>query len=58
LTQDEVAGTVGISRQALSEIERGTQAPRWETLYSIAQALRCEPFDLIPSIRQVIEATQ
>jgi transcriptional regulator with XRE-family HTH domain len=52
-TQEEVAKLAGISRQALSEIERGTQAPRWETLYMLAQALRCEVFDLIPSLKQV-----
>jgi len=53
LTQEEVAQLAGISRQALSEIERGTQAPRWETLYALAQALHCDAFDLIPSVKQV-----
>ncbi len=53
MTQEEVATQCGVSRQALSMIERGTQAPRWDTLYAIAQALRCEPWDLIPSLKQV-----
>ncbi len=53
LTQDELATKAGISRQALSEIERGTQAPRWETLYALAGALGCEPWDIIPSLKQV-----
>jgi transcriptional regulator with XRE-family HTH domain len=52
-TQQEIAELVGISRQALSMIERGTQAPRWDTLYAIAQALHCEAWDLIPSLKQV-----
>jgi transcriptional regulator with XRE-family HTH domain len=52
-TQQEIAELVGISRQALSMIERGAQAPRWDTLYRIAEALRCDAFDLIPSLKQV-----
>lgn len=53
MTQEEVASKCGVSRQALSMIERGAQAPRWETLYSLAQALRCDVWDLIPSLKQV-----
>jgi transcriptional regulator with XRE-family HTH domain len=52
LTQEEVAKQAGISRQALSLIERG-QAPRWETIYAIAEVLRCEVWDLIPTCKQV-----
>ena len=52
MTQEEVAGLSGISRQALSEIERG-QAPRWETIYAIATVLGCEVWDLIPTLKQV-----
>lgn len=53
LTQEEAATKAGVSRQALSEIERGTQAPRWETLYALAEGMRCEIWDLIPTVRQV-----
>jgi DNA-binding XRE family transcriptional regulator len=53
LTQEAVAYQVGVSRQALSEIERGTQAPRWETLYVLAEVLRCEVYDLLPTVKQV-----
>jgi transcriptional regulator with XRE-family HTH domain len=52
-TQDEIAAEVGVSRQALSEIERGRQAPRWETIYALAEAMQCEVWDLIPTCRQV-----
>lgn len=52
LTQQELATKVGIARQSLSEIERGTQAPRWETLYTLAEVLRCEVYDLLPTCRQ------
>ena len=51
-TQQQLAELVGVSRQAISEIERG-QAPKWDTLYLIALALRCEPWDLIPTLKQV-----
>lgn len=53
LTQAEAANQAGVSRQALSMIERGSQAPRWDTLYMLADVLRCEVFDLIPTLRQV-----
>jgi transcriptional regulator with XRE-family HTH domain len=56
LTQEQLAGKVKISRQALSEIERGTQSPSWQTLYTLSNALRCEPWDLLPSYRQVVAA--
>lgn len=53
LSQEVVAASAGMSRQALSAIERGMQAPRWETLYALAGALRCEVGDLMPTLRQV-----
>ena len=54
LTQEEVAKKVGISRQALSMIERGVNPPRWETIYAIAAALHCEVWDFLPSRMQVV----
>ena len=51
MTQDDVAKLAGVSRQALSEIERGEAAPRWETIYALAGVLRCEVFDLLPTAR-------
>ena len=53
LTQQEAAELTGVSRQSLSMIETGTQAPRWETIYSLSEVLRCEVFDLLPTYRQV-----
>ena len=55
MTQEEVAKKVGISRQALSMIERGVNPPRWETIYAIAATLHCETWDLIPTLKQVRE---
>jgi len=36
LTQDELAHRCGISQKYLSELERGTKAPSWETLVALA----------------------
>ena len=53
LSQEEVAHLVGISRQALSAIERGVNPPHWPTLYGVAGVLHCDVFDLLPSYNQV-----
>lgn len=55
LTQQELAEKVGVSRQALSAIERGAQMPATETMYALAHALQCEVWDLLPSYAQVSE---
>lgn len=39
LTQEELAEKVGLSRNYISFLERGTKAPRLETLINIANAL-------------------
>ena len=53
LTQQEVTDRIGISRQALSSIERGTALPHWPTLYAVAGVLRCDIYALLPTYRQV-----
>jgi DNA-binding XRE family transcriptional regulator len=60
-TQEYVSAKVGISRQALSLIERGQQAPRWETIYTLAEVLGCEVYELLPSrgaVRRLYERGQ
>jgi transcriptional regulator with XRE-family HTH domain len=52
-TQTDLADRVGISRQALSAIERGDGMPATETMYALAGALRCEVYDLLPTYKQV-----
>ena len=52
LTQQQLAEKVGVSRQTLSLIERGLQCPAWDTAYLLADVLRCEIFDLLPTCRQ------
>src|SRR5439155_25551522 len=53
LTQQQVAERIGISRQALSSIERGAQTPHWPTLYAVAGVLHCDIYALLPTYRQV-----
>jgi transcriptional regulator with XRE-family HTH domain len=53
MTQEEIAKLAGITRQTISLIESGTQTPGWETVYILAGILRCEVYDLLPTVRQV-----
>jgi transcriptional regulator with XRE-family HTH domain len=53
LTQEQLAEAAGISRQMVSLIERGVKTPGWLTAYALAIALRCEVFDLLPTLREV-----
>lgn len=43
-----VAEQAGISRQALAKMEEGAILPALPTLYALAEALDCEPSDLLP----------
>jgi len=53
LTQEQVALKAGVSRQAISLIERGLQTPSWPTLYLVAAVLKCEVYDFLPTYKQV-----
>lgn len=44
----DLADRIGVTRQAVDYIERGSVTPRMQTLEKIAQALDCEVRDLIP----------
>lgn len=46
LTQEELAGQAGISVDFLSLVERGVNAPSFETLEKLADALGIAPKDL------------
>ena len=46
-TQKELAKRAGISQNAYSGIERGTQFPKYASLVGIADALECSVKDLI-----------
>ena len=46
LTQEQLAETVDISVDFLSNIERGVNAPSFDTLERLAEALQVDPRDL------------
>ena len=47
LTQEQLAEMIGTGKAAISKLERGDVAYSQESLEAIADALRCEPADLI-----------
>lgn len=47
LTQQELAGRLGMERSYLSELERGRRNPTVRVLGSLAQALDIEPWRLL-----------
>lgn len=48
MTQEELSRASGVKQQTISAIERGkNKAPRSDTLFSLAKALRCTVDDLI-----------
>lgn len=50
ISQDGLALTCKIDRSYMGRIERGEVNLTVEKLYSIADALRCEPTSLLPSL--------
>ena len=47
LTQEQLAERAGISQGMISQLEKGTTDFSGETLAALADALQCEPADLI-----------
>lgn len=47
LTQQRLADRVGLSKPFISEMERGVKGYSQDTLEALADALGCEPADLI-----------
>lgn len=48
LSQQEVASRVNITPSYMSRIENGSISTSVEKLYRIAQAMECEPAELLP----------
>lgn len=48
LTQHELAGSIGVSRPQIANIESGRHDPPVSTLRRYAEALKCSVKDLIP----------
>ena len=50
LTQEVLAGRVGLSTSWLSQVERGIRGvDKWQTIIDLAEVLRCDPRDLVGS---------
>jgi transcriptional regulator with XRE-family HTH domain len=47
LTQADIAARARLSEKTVSRIENGYNAPGWETLQLIAEALGCRDLDLM-----------
>src|SRR3989338_9906101 len=52
LTQKMLAGTIGLTRAAVANIESGRQQILLHSLYSIADACHTDPFKLFPESDQ------
>jgi len=54
LTQEQLALQCGYQRNYISLMERGHNQPTLETLLSLANALRCDPADLVVDTVRVL----
>ena len=52
-TQKELAIAVGYSTQHIGLIETGRDKPSIDILYQICAILKCDIFDLLPSIKDI-----
>lgn len=52
ITQEGLAGTIGLSRTSISNIEKGRQKILLHTLFDIAKALSTDPAEFIPRDQQ------
>jgi transcriptional regulator with XRE-family HTH domain len=51
MTQEALAVESGIERSYMSGIERGTRNPSIITVLKIAEALKCDPADLLAGVK-------
>lgn len=51
ISQEDLAYICGIDRSYMSRVERGIVRITLEKVYVIAQALNCDPCELLPSIK-------
>lgn len=47
LTQDQLADRIGVATSTISQLEKGRQGYSQATLEALAEALQCEPADLL-----------
>src|SRR5215210_3567341 len=48
LSQEELAKRIKMTRNSITQIEKGTQGIQLDTLYAIAEVVRVHPCQLIP----------
>ncbi|MEO8608830.1 MAG: helix-turn-helix transcriptional regulator [Chloroflexota bacterium] len=53
VTQKQLADEIGVERTSITNIESGLQKLPIHQLYRICQALKVDPFDLLPSLEEV-----
>lgn len=53
VTQKQLADEIGVERTSITNIESGLQKLPIHQLYRICQALKVDPFDLLPSVEDV-----
>lgn len=57
LTQEQLAGRLGVSGAYISEVEAGRHTPSLETVERFAPALDCPPLNLLTAIEPAHAAT-
>lgn len=53
MRQEELAASMGVTRTSVSNYERGVQNLTIESLYSLCEALKLEPYTLLPHLEDV-----
>lgn len=53
MSQEELAGILGLTRTSVTNIERGNQKPTLDTLYRLCEHFRLEIRELIPTAAEV-----
>lgn len=48
LTQEKLANKIGLSRASIVNIEKGRQTPPLFTFWALAEALKVEPYEILP----------
>lgn len=52
-TQSQLADAVSMTRTSITNLEHGRQGVVLQTLYDLAEALKVEPADLLPSMSEL-----
>jgi DNA-binding XRE family transcriptional regulator len=53
LTMSQLAAAAGLTRMTIFNIENSRSNASEESVFALAEALKCEPIELLPLLRQV-----